>query len=53
MAAKIVIIGAGSAQFGYDTLGDIFQSKRLHGTTIVLHDINPDTLSVVEKTCLP
>ena len=50
MAAKIVLIGAGSAQFGYDTLGDIFQSEKLKNSTIVLHDINPDTLAVVEKT---
>jgi alpha-galactosidase/6-phospho-beta-glucosidase family protein len=50
MTSKIVLIGAGSAQFGYDTLGDIFQSDTLQGSTIVLHDINPDTLAVVEKT---
>jgi alpha-galactosidase len=50
MSAKIVLIGAGSAQFGYDTLGDIFQSEKLKNSTIVLHDINPDTLAVVEKT---
>ena len=50
MAAKIVLIGAGSAQFGYDTLGDIFQSEELKNSTVVLHDINPETLSVVEKT---
>ncbi|MCP4751950.1 MAG: alpha-glucosidase [Proteobacteria bacterium] len=48
MESKIVLIGAGSAQFGYDTLGDIFQSQVLPGSRIVLHDINPDTLAKVE-----
>jgi alpha-galactosidase len=50
MATKIVLIGAGSAQFGYGTLGDIFQSEILSGTEIVLHDINPKTLAQTEKT---
>jgi alpha-galactosidase/6-phospho-beta-glucosidase family protein len=35
-----VLIGAGSLQFGFDTLGDIFQSEVLPGSRIVLHDIN-------------
>ena len=50
MEKRIVLIGAGSAQFGYGTIGDILQSEVLHGSTIVLHDINPNTLAVVEKT---
>jgi len=29
MGIRIVLIGAGSLQFGYDTLGDIFQSSSL------------------------
>lgn len=49
MEQRIVLIGAGSAQFGYGTIGDIVQSKVLEGSHIVLHDINPDTLAVVEK----
>ena len=49
MEKRIVLIGAGSAQFGYGTLGDILQSKVLEGSHIVLHDINPKTLAVVEK----
>ncbi len=49
MAKRIVLIGAGSAQFGYGTMGDIFQSKVLAGSHVVLHDINPDTLATVEK----
>jgi alpha-galactosidase len=47
---RIVLIGAGSAQFGYGTMGDVFQSKVLEGSHIVLHDINPDSLAVVEQT---
>jgi alpha-galactosidase len=43
------LIGAGSAQFGFGTLGDIFQSQVLKGSEIVLHDINPQSLSRVEK----
>ena len=50
MEKRIVLIGAGSAQFGYGTIGDILQSKVMEGSHIVLHDINPDTLAVVEKT---
>jgi alpha-galactosidase len=46
---RIVLIGAGSAQFGYGTMGDIFQSKVLEGSHVVLHDINPDSLAVVAK----
>ena len=42
---KIVLIGAGSTNFGLGTVSDIFKSKLLDGTTIVLHDINPKTLA--------
>ncbi len=49
MQKRIVLIGAGSAQFGYGTIGDILQSKVLEGSHIVLHDINPDSLGVVAK----
>jgi len=49
MGQKIVLIGAGSAQFGYGTIGDILQSKVLEGSHIMLHDINPTTLGIVEQ----
>jgi len=49
MANKIVLIGAGSAAFGLGTLGDIFKSKPLQGSSIVLHDINPTALDKVYK----
>ena len=41
---KIVLIGAGSTNFGLGTISDIFKSKFLEGSTIVLHDINPKAL---------
>ena len=51
--AKIVLIGAGSANFGLGTVGDIFKSEILKGSTIVLHDINAKALektkSIAEK----
>jgi alpha-galactosidase len=50
MEQRIVLIGAGSAQFGYGNIGDILQSSILEGSTIVLHDINPSTLAMVAKT---
>ncbi|MCI1208149.1 MAG: alpha-glucosidase [Treponema sp.] len=46
---KIVLIGAGSAQFGRVSLGDIFQSKILEGSEIVLVDINAPALEEVRK----
>jgi alpha-galactosidase len=49
MSSKIVLIGAGSAMFGLGTVGNIFKSKALEGSTIVLHDINPQALSKVEN----
>src|SRR5512141_382086 len=49
MGKRIVLIGAGSAQFGYGTIGDILQSKVLEESHIVLHDINPTALATVEQ----
>ena len=44
MKKRIILIGAGSANFGLGTIGDIFKSKVLEGSTIVLHDINAKSL---------
>lgn len=49
MNTKIVLIGAGSATFGFGVLGDIFKSEVLMGSSIMLHDINPQRLSKVEE----
>lgn len=44
---KFVLVGAGSAQFGCDMLGDIFSTKSLEGSHVTLLDINPDALKKV------
>lgn len=49
MKTKIVLIGAGSATFGFGTLGDILKSKVLEGSSIVLHDINSQALQRIEN----
>jgi alpha-galactosidase len=49
MSNRIVLIGAGSAMFGLGTLGDIFKEAVLEGSTIVLHDINPQTLKLTQR----
>lgn len=49
MSVRIVLIGAGSAQFGFDMLGDIFQSAPLADCHVVLHDINAQALERVHK----
>ncbi len=50
---KIVLIGAGSSQFGLGTVSDIFKSKILKDCNITLHDINAKALektrSIAEK----
>ncbi len=47
---KIVLIGAGSAQFGYGTLGEVFASDYLKGCELVLLDINAEALDQVYQT---
>ena len=49
---KIVLIGAGSANFGLGTIGDIFKSKILEGSTVTLHDINAQALENTKKIAL-
>lgn len=48
---RIVLVGAGSAQFGVETVADILISRILKGGTIVLHDINPKSLEMVRQAC--
>lgn len=48
---RIVLIGAGSAQFGIGTIADILRSKELEGSAIILHNINPDSLEMVRRAC--
>ncbi len=49
--AKIVVVGAGSVQFGLGTLGDLMTigAEKLAGATIMLHDIDAVNLKRVEK----
>ena len=47
---KIVLIGAGSSQFGLGTVSDIFKSDILKNCKITLHDINQKTLEKTKKT---
>ena len=49
MTLNIVLIGAGSAMFGLGAVGNIFKSKALKGSRVVLHDINPQALKKVEN----
>jgi alpha-galactosidase len=48
---RIVLVGAGSAQFGVGTVADILMSKVLSGGIIVLHDINPRSLETARQAC--
>lgn len=48
---KIVVIGAGSLQFGLGTCGSIFSSKVLEGSTVSLHDINAENLEYARDAC--
>ena len=44
MSEKIVLIGAGSANFGLEAVSDIYRSKTLEGSHIVLHDTDEKSL---------
>lgn len=48
---KIVLIGAGSLQFGLSSVGNILESEGLMGSTICLHDINQDALNLTFQAC--
>lgn len=49
LPTKIVVIGAGSASFGLNTLGSLMRSQRLQGSQLALVDQNPDTLELVRR----
>ena len=44
MGEKIVLIGAGSANFGLEAVSDIFKSLPLEGSEIMLHDTDQEAL---------
>ena len=41
---KIAFIGAGSVVFTRNLLTDVFEYQELHGSTIALHDVDPERL---------
>ncbi len=50
-STKIVLIGAGSLNFGLGTCGSIFNSEILAGSQVSLHDINADNLELAREAC--
>jgi alpha-galactosidase len=44
---KVVIVGAGSAIFGLNTLATLVRSPRLHGGTLALVDLNAGGLALI------
>jgi len=48
---KIILIGAGSLQFGLGSAGSILASEVLEGSTICLHDINEESLDLAFQAC--
>jgi len=49
LPTKIVVIGAGSASFGLNTLGALMRSKKLAGSELTLVDMNAETLAIVRR----
>ena len=49
LPTKIVVIGAGSASFGENTLSALIRSKKLRGSTLALVDRNEATLDIVKR----
>ena len=49
LPTKIVVIGAGSASFGENTLSALVRSKKLRGSTLSLVDHNSETLDTVKR----
>ncbi len=46
---KIVVIGAGSASFGLNTLAALMRSERLRGSALALVDFNAEALNTVGR----
>ncbi len=46
---KVVIIGAGSASFGLETLSALMNSVKLRGSQLALVDRNPDALDLMAR----
>ena len=50
LPTKIVVIGAGSAIFGLNTLAALVRSERLRGSRLALVDLNAEALALVGRT---
>jgi alpha-galactosidase/6-phospho-beta-glucosidase family protein len=46
---KIVVIGAGSASFGLETMGMLLQDQDLKGSTLALVDLNEEGLAQIHR----
>ena len=51
MAAKIAIIGAGSAVFSMGLIRDLCLTERLHGSAVRLMDIDEERLQAISRLC--
>ena len=49
LPTKIVVIGAGSASFGENTLSALLRSKKLRGSRLALVDKNAQSLDIVHR----
>src|SRR5262249_49181951 len=49
LPTKITVIGAGSAQFGENTMSAIMRSKKLKGSILALVDRNAESLDIVHR----
>jgi alpha-galactosidase len=50
---KIAFIGAGSVVFTKHLLTDVFKFPELRGTTVALHDIDPERLALGRRERAP
>jgi alpha-galactosidase len=49
LPTKVVVIGAGSASFGLNTVSALLGSQRLRGSHLALVDLNAETLEVMAQ----
>ena len=49
LPTKIVVIGAGSAIFGLNTVATLMRSPTLRGSHVALVDRNAETLALIER----
>jgi alpha-galactosidase len=49
LPTKVVVIGAGSASFGLNTVATLMRSQTLHGSHVALVDRNAETLALMRR----